>query len=152
MLSFFANAQKADFKAAEKFRAENLVTKYGDLAVNAKWIESSDIFWYSFKTSSGKNFYYVNAATRSKRLMFDSKYMAAELRKLMHQPYNDLDLPITEIKFKKKSTTKFNFKIDSTRFLFDITSQKLKIETENERQNSSGMGDLFPRQHIYFIL
>ncbi len=72
-------AQKADFKAAEKFRGDNLTPKYGDLAVNASWIEESDIFWYSFKTSAGKNFYYVNAATKSKQLMFDSKYMAAEL-------------------------------------------------------------------------
>jgi hypothetical protein len=54
-----ANAQKADFKAAEKFRAENLVTKYGDLAVNANWIENSDIFWYSFKTPEGKNFFWI---------------------------------------------------------------------------------------------
>ena len=64
--SQFATAQKADFKAAEKFRADNLTPKYGDLAVNANWIEESDIFWYSFKTSFGKNFYYVNAATRNK--------------------------------------------------------------------------------------
>jgi dipeptidyl-peptidase-4 len=74
--SLFSLAQKADFKAAEKFRADNLAPKYGDLAVNANWIEESDIFWYSFKTSSGKNFYYVNAASKSKQLMFESKYMA----------------------------------------------------------------------------
>jgi hypothetical protein len=49
-------------------------------------------FWYSFKTS-GKNFYYVNAAAKSKQLLFDSRFMAAELRKLTHHPYNDLDLP-----------------------------------------------------------
>ena len=102
-------AQKADFKAAEKFRGDNLTPRYGDLSVNPTWIEESDNFWYSFKTSSGKNFYYVNAASKSKRLMFDSRFMAAELRKLTHHPYNDLDLPIKELKFEKKSTTKFTF-------------------------------------------
>lgn len=121
-------AQKADFKAAEKFRADNLTPKYGDLAVNANWIEESDIFWYSFKTSAGKKFYFVNAATRSKQTMFDSKYMAAELRKLTFHPYNDLDLPIKDIKFEKKSTTKFTFVVDSTKFNFDITTQKLTIK------------------------
>jgi len=99
IIPIFAISQKADFKAAEKFRADNLIPKYGDLAVNANWIEESDIFWYSFKTSAGKNFYYVNAATKSKQQMFDSKYMAAELRKLTYHPYNDLDLPIKDIKF-----------------------------------------------------
>ena len=49
--SLVITAQKADFKAAEKFRGDNLTPKYGDLSVNASWIEESDIFWYSFKTS-----------------------------------------------------------------------------------------------------
>ena len=114
LLSFIAvtllsTAQKADFKAAEKFRADNLTSAYGDLAVNPNWIEESDIFWYSFKTSAGKNFYYVNAATKTKQPMFESKYMASEIRKLTHHPYNDLDLPLKDIKFEKKSTTKFTF-------------------------------------------
>ena len=127
-VSVISFAQKADFKAAEKFRGDNLIPKYGDLAVNANWIEESDIFWYSFKTSAGKKFYYVNAATRSKQPMFESKYMAAELHKLTHHPYNDLDLPIKDIKFEKKSTTKFSFVVDSMRFNFDISSQKLTIK------------------------
>jgi dipeptidyl aminopeptidase/acylaminoacyl peptidase len=124
----FSTAQKADFKSAEKFRADNLTPKYGDLAVNANWIEESDIFWYSFKTSAGKNYFYVNAVTKSKLPMFDSKYMASELRKLTHHPYNDLDLPIKDIKFEKKSTTKFTFVVDSTRFFYDITTRKLVIK------------------------
>jgi dipeptidyl-peptidase-4 len=130
LLFFFiaVSAQKADFKAAEKFRMENLTPKVGDLAVGANWIEESDIFWYSYKTSSGKNFYYVNAATRSKQSLFDCRYMAAQLRKLTHHPYNELDLPLQEIKFEKKSTTKFTFKVDSIKFLYDITTQKLVIK------------------------
>jgi len=111
-ISLLASAQKADFKAAEKFRGDNLTPKYGDLTVNANWIEESDVFWYSFKTSAGKNFYYVNATTRTKQPMFESKYMAAELHKLTHHPYNDLDLPLKDIKFDKKSTTKFTFVVD----------------------------------------
>jgi dipeptidyl-peptidase 4 len=102
-VTLISTAQKADFKAAEKFRADNLAPAYGDLAVNPNWIEESDIFWYSFKTSAGKNFYYVNAATKMKQPMFESKYMAAEIRKLTHHPYNDLDLPLKDIKFEKKS-------------------------------------------------
>jgi len=126
--SLSLSAQKADFASAEKFRNDNLTPKYGDLSVNANWIEESDIFWYSFKTSSGKNFYYVNAATRSKQPLFDSKYMAAELRKLTHHPYNELDLPIRDIKFEKKSTIKLTFMVDSIKFNFDFTTQKVTIK------------------------
>lgn len=126
--TFLLNGQRGDFKAAEKFRADNLTPKFGDLAVNANWIEESDIFWYSFKTSAGKNFYYVNAATKVKQLLFDSKYMASELRKLTNHPYNELDLPLKDIKFEKKSTTKLTFMVDSIKFFFDFTTQKLTIK------------------------
>jgi dipeptidyl-peptidase 4 len=121
-------AQKADFRTAEKFRGENLSSKYYDLSVNPNWIEESDIFWYSFKTSAGKNYYYVNAATAAKSQMFDSRYMASELKKLTRHPYNELDLPIKELTFEKKSTTKFTFKIDSIRFLYDISASRLTIK------------------------
>lgn len=127
-ISLVAGAQKANFKAAEKFRTENLVSSYGDLSVNATWIGGSDVFWYSFKTSEGRNFYYVNAAAKSKKLMFGSKFMAGELRKLTKHPYNDLDLPLCDLKFEKNSTTKFTFTVDSTKFLFDISTQILKID------------------------
>jgi len=73
LLQPVAFSQKADFQAAEKFRAENLIPRYGDLSLNANWIEESDIFWYSFKTPAGKNYYYVNAASRSRKLLFDSR-------------------------------------------------------------------------------
>ncbi|MFN8241858.1 MAG: DPP IV N-terminal domain-containing protein [Bacteroidales bacterium] len=128
VVPFYAHGQKADFKAAEKFRAENLAPKTGDLSVNANWIEDSDIFWYSFKTSSGKNFYYVNAALRTRQPLFDSRYMAAELHKLTHHPYNELDLPVRDIKFEKKSITKFTFMVDSIKFFYDIATQKLAIK------------------------
>jgi dipeptidyl-peptidase 4 len=133
-----ARSQKADFKAAEKFRADNLTPKVGDLSVNSTWIEESDIFWYSFKTSAGKNYYYVNAGLKTKQPLFDIRYMAAELRKLTHHPYNELDLPIKDVKFEKKSTTKFTFMVDSLKFQFDITSQKLVLkDTVKEKKEPS---------------
>jgi len=128
-LSFIgAYSQKADFKTAEKFRGDNLTSRYGDLSVNPSWIEESDIFWYSFKTSAGKNYYYVNAASRSKQLMFDNRFMASELKKLTRHPYNELDLPLKELKFEKKSTTRFTFQVDSIKFLYDMTNQKLVMK------------------------
>jgi dipeptidyl-peptidase 4 len=126
-ISIYSNAQKADFKAAEKFRAENLTSKYGDLSVNANWISKTDIFWYSYKTSAGKNFYYVNASAKTKKQLFDTRQMAAELRKLTFHPYNELDLPVSDIEFEKHSTSRFTFRVDSLKFLYDMSNQNLKI-------------------------
>ncbi len=120
-------SQKADFAAAEKYSAQNLAIKTGDMSVNPNWIEESDIFWYSYKTSAGKNFYYVDALKKTKQFLFDSRYMASEVHKLVHKPYNELDLPVKDLKFEKKSTVKFTFMLDSIKFSYDITTKKLSI-------------------------
>lgn len=121
-------AQKADFQAAEKYSGANLQQKVGDLSVNAQWIEKSDLFWYSYKTSEGRNFYIVDAAKKSRQLMFDNRYMAAQIHLLTHKPVNELDLPFKEIKFQKKSTSRFTFQIDSVKYLYDINSKLLVIK------------------------
>ncbi|HUS87289.1 MAG TPA: DPP IV N-terminal domain-containing protein [Bacteroidales bacterium] len=129
---FFAasvtHGQKADFKAAEKFQSDNMKTKYGDLRISANWINESNKFWYSYKRSDGKNFFYVNADTRTKSLMFDRRFMASEINKLIHRPFNELDLPLEDIEFEKNSTTRFTFKIDSIRFSYDINSKIVAIK------------------------
>lgn len=144
------NGQKADFKSAEKFRGDNLTPKYGDLSVDASWIEESDIFWYTYKTPAGRNFYYVDASSRTKRLMFDSRYMASEIRKLTYRPYNELDLPLKEIKFEKKSTTKFTFVVDSVRFLFDIATQKLAIKDSVGKEKKKPDWPNYSRDSTWF--
>ncbi len=144
IVSLSSAAQKADFRAAEKFRGDNLTPKYGDLSVNANWIEESDIFWYSFKTSAGKNFYYVNAAAKTRQPLFDSRFMASELKRLTRHPYNELDLPIKDIKFEKKSTTKLTFAVDSIKFLYDVVSQKLTIKDTIRKDKKPGWPSYSP--------
>lgn len=121
-------AQKADFQAAEKFSNANLTTRTGDLAVQPVWIEENDIFWYSYKTPSGRNWWYVNAAKKTKQPLFDSRYMASQLHLLSKKAYNELDLQIKELKFEKKSTTRFTFQIDSVKFSYDMVSRALAIK------------------------
>lgn len=127
-------SQTADFRAAEKFSSQNLTPKIGDISVNARWIEESDIFWYSYKTTVSKNYYYVDAAKKTKNLLFDSRYLAAEIHKLVHKPYNELDLPLRSLEFEKKSTTKFTFELDSVRFLYDMTTMQLTIKDTLKRE------------------
>ncbi len=122
------NGQKADFQAAEKFSSANLATRVGELTVQANWIEENDIFWYTYKGPSGRNWWYVDAGKRTKQPLFDSRYMASQLHTVTDKPYNDLDLPIRELKFEKKSITKFTFQIDSVKFGYDLSSRVLTIK------------------------
>jgi len=127
-------AQKADFRAAEKYSSQNLAPTVGDMAVRAQWIEDTDMLWYSFKNSQGRNFYFVDAAKRSKKLMFDNKYMAAQIHLLNFKAINELDLPLSDLTFEKKSTTKFTFVVDSIKFLYDMTTSKLSIKDTIKRE------------------
>lgn len=120
-------SQKADFKAAERFLDINLAPKLGDLELVPTWLENQDVFWYTYKTSAGRNWYLVNAASKTKQSLFESRYMAAELKKHTHHPYNELDLPIRNIEFEKKSVSKFTFNVDSIKFRYDITNRNLTI-------------------------
>ncbi len=121
-------AQKADFKSATKYSTTNMSAKVGDLVVRPNWIHESNNFWYSYKTSSGKDYFYVNADTKVKKEMFSKKYMASEIHKLLHKPFNELDLPMKEIEFEKNSLTKFTFKIDSIKFLYNTSNRRLSIQ------------------------
>lgn len=128
-------AQQANFRAAEKYSTANLRPTTGDMSLNfggaganAGWIGDFDIFWYSFRTPAGKNFYYVDAAKKTKRQLFDSKYMAAQMQLLVKKNYNFRDLPLRDIEFEEKSATRFTFVADSIKFLYDITTSKLAIK------------------------
>lgn len=154
-------AQTADFRAAEKFSSQNLSTKVGDLSVNAQWIEESDIFWYSYKTTVSRNYYYVDAARKTKGLLFDSRYLASEIHKLVHKPYNELDLPLKSLEFEKKSTTKFTFELDSVRFLYDMTTMQLSIKDTVKREprkpawlsySPDSTWIVFARNHNLFVM
>jgi len=137
LLTGLVTAQQANFRAAEKYSPDNLRPATGDMSVSAQWIEDFDIFWYSFKSTNGKNYYYVDAAKKTKRLMFDNKYMASQMQLLVRKNYNYNDLPLREIKFEEKSSTKFTFVADSIKFMYDINTRKLTISDTIKRERPS---------------
>lgn len=132
--------EKADFRAAEKFSPANLRPAIGDQSVNAQWIGDFDIFWYSFKTSGGKNYYIVDAAKKTKKLMFDNKQMAMQLQLLLKKNFNYHDLPLRTFTFEEKSSTKFTFVVDSIKFLYDLTTSKLTIADTIKRERGERTG------------
>ncbi len=60
--------QKANYELAERFRRITQVplTK-NSLEVNPCFINNTDRFWYSFRTSEGKNYYLADPAEKEKR-------------------------------------------------------------------------------------
>ena len=128
LIQVSVTGQKANFQAAEKFSTANLSSRTGDLVVQPNWLEENDIFWYTYKTPAGRNWWYVDASKKTRQPLFDSRFMASQLHQVTHKPYNELDLPFKDLKFEKKSTTRFTFMIDSVKFLYDLNTRTLAIK------------------------
>src|SRR4029077_3342864 len=58
-----------------------------------------DRFWYSFENSSGRKFYIVDPAKKTKSMVFDPAKLAASLTTATGLPYDSQHLPITVIRF-----------------------------------------------------
>ncbi|MCP4728327.1 MAG: prolyl oligopeptidase family serine peptidase, partial [bacterium] len=128
-----ALSQEANFQLAEKFYTDDLLEKAGDLTVIPHWLGNSDKFWYSYKTSEGKNFYIVDPAGRSKNLLFDRNVLGAELSKLLNKPMNVNDLPIQNIKFSSDNNV-FTFDAEEKKFSYNFRNKTLTMTGDKKTQ------------------
>lgn len=127
ILSFFtisSYSQQANFQLAEKFTSENMQKMISSTSVRANWLKDADIFWYQYKTSDGENYYIVDAAKRTKQMLFDNRELGSKLTLLTQKPYNPKELPVKNIDFKKSKTT-FTFEVDSIKFKYNWQTKEL---------------------------
>ena len=126
LISFFAEAQhKANFKAAEKFSQDNLSKMLKSTSVSPKWFKDSDRFWYSYTTTSGKNFYMVDPSKRTKTKLFDNLDFSAKLSELTSRPVNHNELKLDELELDDDNRT-LTFQIDSIQYEYDIYRKTLR--------------------------
>ncbi len=116
--------KKANFKAAEKFSSANLNKMLKSTRVNPNWFHESDKFWYSYTTTSGKNFYVVDPARKSKNLLFDNKEFAAKLGELTRGPVNFRDLELKDLELEDDNVT-LSFMVDSTDYTYNINTREM---------------------------
>ncbi len=143
---------KANYQMAAKFSPKKLEKMVFSTGVDPHWLKTSDKFWYSFETPTIKNYYIVDPAKGSKKLLFDNVKMAQKLTLLTKDPYDEKHLPISKIKFNKDETA-FEFAVNSTQddedttkakkdkkekkvfgFEFNINTQELKLIENYEKK------------------
>lgn len=150
--------QKANFRQAEKFRKAG--EGVGSLSINPQFLKDSDKFWFSYKTGEGTQWYYVDPAKKSKRLLFDNAFMAQELTKITFKPYPIKALPLKDLEFEKDEKT-LKFKVDEFNYEYHIDSRILtqkdsvKAEKNNNKwatfsPDSTYM--LFARKHNLYMM
>jgi dipeptidyl aminopeptidase/acylaminoacyl peptidase len=112
-----------------------------DTTVNARWLETSDRFWYAYQTRDGRRFYFVDAVKKSKTPLFDHAKMAATLTSITRIPYDARHLPFETVRFVKNDTA-FEFDVRVPADANIATTKPRTTTTEQQGGVKSGGGDL----------
>ena len=84
---------KANYRLAERFSPTKIKKMVFSTSVRPNWLETGDKFWYSYKTSEGKFYYFVDLEKKTKRYLFDNHEMARMLTLITKDPYDYKHLP-----------------------------------------------------------
>ena len=109
LIPFFAmSQQKANYTLAARFAPKKLDKMIFSLSVDPHWLKQSNKFWYIFETSEGKQWTIVDPVKNEKKAMFNRDKIAAELTRIIKDPFDGQHLPIDSLKFIKDEN--FNHK------------------------------------------
>ena len=110
--SFICLAQpKANYQLAARFSPKKLDKMIFSLSVDPHWLKLSNRFWYTFETSEGKQWIIVDPIKVEKRVMFNRDKIAAELTRIIKDPFDGQHLPIDSLKFiKDENSIQFEVK------------------------------------------
>ncbi len=94
-------ATKANYQLASRFSPKKLDKMVFSTSVDPHWLKKSDRFWYVFETPQGKNWYIADPSKGQKRVMFDNAKLAAEITKIVKDPFDAQHLLIDSMRFVK---------------------------------------------------
>jgi dipeptidyl-peptidase-4 len=102
LIPFFAmSQQKANYTLAARFSPKKLEKMIFSLAVDPHWLKQSNKFWYTYETSEGKQWNIVDPVKNEKKSIFNRDKLAAELTRIIKDPFDGQHLPVDSIKFIK---------------------------------------------------
>lgn len=117
---------EANYRLGARFAPPRMSRLVYTTAVNPRWIQGSERFWYEYTTAAGKVFQLVDPVAGTKRLLFDNDRIAAELTRITRDPYDGQNLPIRAIRFV--SPTILHFEVESSQ-------DEVRVDEEAERGN-----------------
>lgn len=124
-----ASAQETlpGYTQARRFTAGKLKNMLFSTSVDPHWTPKGDRFWYSYKTGKGTTWYLVDAATRTKRPLFDQEALAAQLTEIVKDPYIAEQLPIRGLRATEDGL-----------FTFHVTSSQETKKKDKEGKPKKG--------------
>lgn len=131
-----AQPNRANYKLAQGF--EQKVKQFNnDLTVRPYFINDTDRFWYSFKTSKGLVYYLVDPAKKKQELLFDSNELLGKICAITGKMGDPNKFNPNKFDFDKKGTS-FTFNHEGDDFSYNLTTKKVeKLEKKEENKKES---------------
>lgn len=107
------SGEKANYQLAARFSTKKLEKMVFSTSVDPHWLKLSDRFWYEYETPSGKKWYIVDPVKGEKKVMFDNAKLAAEVTKIVRDPFDEQHLTIDSLRFVKDENW-IQFEVKST--------------------------------------
>lgn len=130
--------EKANYKLADKYLVSNMGDVVFSRMVKPNYLPGNDRFWYSYKTSEGRKYYWVDPKKKRQTLLFDNNEIAAQMSELTGKTFQVKDLNISPM-FTKDGKS-FQFFADGVKLEYDMISGKCKhalLPEKNTRDRGS---------------
>jgi dipeptidyl aminopeptidase/acylaminoacyl peptidase len=133
---------KANYELAARWTPAKVGKLVFDLAATPHWMETGDRFWYSFENTSGRKFYIVDPAKKTKTMVYDPAKLAAALTTATGLPYDSQHLPITTIRFvKNEGTIQFEVNVPRDALIPGEKKPPAAATTTDANQQNDGQDD-----------
>jgi dipeptidyl-peptidase-4 len=123
--------EKANYELAARFSRKKVDKMVFSTSVRPNWFKTSDLFWYAYKTSTGEGWYVVDPAKGTQRELFDRVKLAADLTRIVKDPFDAQNLALNDLKLKDDDT--FTFYVKSTEMV-----EKKKKDDEKDNKKKDG--------------
>lgn len=139
----------ANYELAARWAPYKLQELVYSTSVQPRWIEGSDRFWYEWETSDGTFYWIVDMARGQQRQIFDNDRIAAELTRIVGDPYDAEHLPIRSIRFIDGNTLQFEVESSQDE---EVEAEEVQEEQQEDMQEEQGHeGRARPKKKVYYF-
>lgn len=125
---------KGNYELAARFSPDKLEKMIFSTSVNPHWMKKSDRFWYEYETSDGKRWYVIDPVRRTKTELFDRDKLAAEITKVVKDPFDGQHLKLENLKLMDDENT-LRFKVKSTAEVVKSDWAEIKAKNKNAKDS-----------------
>lgn len=132
-----------NYELASRFSPDKIRKMVFSTRVDPHWMKNSDRFWYEYETSEGRNWYVIDPSRKTKTPLFDRDQLAAEITKVVKDPYDGQHLKLNNLKFLEDENA-IRFEVESS------TEMVLKKDWAEIKEKDSNAKDSLEKKTFFF--